>query len=446
MLAPAGLDHAQAKKILETLVDVLRSMQLDSLIDAEADLTPADSDCDEYIVLPSAQLAPAPEFGLAHAAFENVAAGMPSKVAVRHSDGQEWTYAEINAGSNKFCRWLTDQGVTPGELIPLYMEKSKDVLVAILGILKAGAAFTPMDPANPRERNAFIVKDVAARRVVADTTNQQACHDFGCDVIVLSDLYLEHYSSEEIRVAGLSPSSTAYAIYTSGSTGLPKGVLVPHSAVVAATIGMVKATNVAPDWVALWVLNYVFDASYYDVFTILSTGGTLCVAPQDDILSDLTGHINKMNVNQVMLTPTITKLIRNGPADVPGLKVLNVCGEKIDMNILSWAEKVDVYNGYGPTEATILMTVSKVQPDGDLNSIGFPMFAVKTLIVRPDATGIEPVAGGDVGELCVAGPQLAKGYLNRAEQTRLSFVELANGERWYRTGDLASWAQDGSLM
>ncbi|CAK1358027.1 unnamed protein product [Cercospora beticola] len=446
LLAPAGLNHTQAKKILETFVDVLRSMQLDSLSDAEVDLTPADSDCDEYIVLPSAQPTPAPEFGLAHAAFENVAAEMPSKVAVRHSDGQEWTYAETNAASNKFCRWLTDQGVTPGELIPLYMEKSKDVLVAILGILKAGAAFTPMDPANPRERNAFIVKDVAARRVVSDTTHQQTCHDFGCDVIVLSDLYLEHYSSEDIRVAGLSPGSTAYAIYTSGSTGLPKGVLVPHSAVVAATIGMVKATNVTPDWVALWVLNYVFDASYYDVFTIFSTGGTLCVAPQDDILSDLTGHINRMNVNQVMLTPTITKLIRNGPADVPGLKVLNVCGEKIDMNILSWAEKVDVYNGYGPTEATILMTVSKVQPEGDLNSIGFPMLHVKALIVRPDATSIEPVAGGDVGELCVAGPQLAKGYLNRAEQTRMSFVELANGERWYRTGDLASWAQDGWLI
>ncbi|KAF2216891.1 hypothetical protein CERZMDRAFT_32461 [Cercospora zeae-maydis SCOH1-5] len=447
LLAPAGLDHAHARQILDSFLEVLQSMEQDYSDTKEA-VTPAGSDCDEYILLSNGSTIPEhePEFGLAHDAFEKVAVTSPANVAVRHSNGQEWTYSEINAESNKFCRWLLDQGVETGEMIPLYMEKSKDVLVALLGILKAGAAFTPMDPANPHERNAFIVKDVAARRMISDSTHQQACHAFGCDVIVLSDLYLGHYSHDNIAIQELTPSNTAYAIYTSGSTGLPKGVLVPHSAVVAATIGMVKATNVNADWVALWVLNYVFDASYYDVFTILSTGGTLCIAPQDDILSDLTGHINRMNVKQVMLTPTITKMIRNGPADVPGLEVLNVCGEKIDMNILSWAERIDVYNGYGPTEATILMTVSKVQPDGDLNSIGIPLQYVKALVARPDAASIEPVADGEVGELCVAGPQLANGYLNRAEQTRLSFVELANGERWYRTGDLASKARDGSLI
>ncbi|KAM5497977.1 hypothetical protein McaMca56_003739 [Microsporum canis] len=99
------------------------------------------------------------------------------------------------------------------------------------------------------------------------------------------------------------------------------------------------------DWVSLWVLNYIFDASYYDVFTILSCGTILCIAPQDDILSDLAGHLNDMGVEQVMLTPTITKLIRGGALDVPRLKVLNVCGEKIDINILDWAKSVDVYNG-----------------------------------------------------------------------------------------------------
>ncbi|KAM3424660.1 hypothetical protein BST61_g6648 [Cercospora zeina] len=448
LLVPAGLDQVRATQILDAFVEVLQSMQQDNLSDTDEAITPAESDCDEYILLSdeSTLPGPEPEFGLAHAAFEDVAVTSPAKVAVRHSNGQEWTYAEINAESNKFCRWLIDQGVKAGEMIPLYMQKSKDVLVALLGILKAGAAFTPMDPANPHERNAFIVKDVAARRVISDATHQQACHDFGCDVIVLSDLYLGHYSNDNLSTHNLTPENTAYAIYTSGSTGLPKGVLVPHSAVVAATIGMVKATDVNSDWVALWVLNYVFDASYYDVFVILSTGGTLCIAPQDDILSDLTGHINRMNVKQVMLTPTITKMIRNGPADVPGLEVLNVCGEKIDMNILSWAESIDVYNGYGPTEATILMTVSKVQPDGDLNSIGFPLQYVKALVARPDAASIEPVADGEIGELCVAGPQLANGYLNRAEQTKLSFVELASGERWYRTGDLASKARDGSLI
>lgn len=119
-----------------------------------------------------------------------------------------------------------------------------------------------------------------------------------------------------------------------------------HSAVVAATERMIEATGTDASWVSLWVLNYVFDASYYDVFTVLSAGGKLCLAAQDELLSDLTGAINSLEITQVMLTPTITKLITGGSRSVPTLRVLNVCGGKIDTNILEWAKSVDVYNGY----------------------------------------------------------------------------------------------------
>jgi acyl-coenzyme A synthetase/AMP-(fatty) acid ligase len=108
---------------------------------------------------------------------------------------------------------------------------------------------------------------------------------------------------------------------------------------------MIEATGVTSEWNALWVLNYVFDASYYDVFTLFSAGATLCLGPQEELLSNLSSCINELEIEQVMLTPTITKLITGGPPDVPRLKVLNVCGEKIDVNILHWAESVDVYNG-----------------------------------------------------------------------------------------------------
>ena len=175
--------------------------------------------------------------------------------------------------------------------------------------------------------------------------NKEDCKSFGLPTILIEDIPQDVEPIKRQPVPGLSPDSTAYVIFTSGSTGTPKGVLVPHSAVDASTRGMIEATATTRDWVSLWVLNYIFDASYYDVFTVLASAAVLCVAPQDDILSDLAGHINDMGVEQVMLTPTITKLIRGGPSEVPRLKVLNVCGERIDTNILEWAKSVDVYNG-----------------------------------------------------------------------------------------------------
>lgn len=239
---------------------------------------------------------------------------------------------------------LLKLGVKHGEFIPLYLEKSAETLIAIMGILKAGAAFVPLDPRNPHERNSFITGHVGAHRIITDTTNKNECAAFGLPMIIAEDP-VEHLPGGPMSVPGLSPDSIAYAIYTSGSTGMPKGVLVPHSAVDASARGMIEATDVTKDWIALWALNYIFDASYYDVFTLFSCGACLCIVPQEDLLADIAGHINTLGVEQVMLTPTMTKLIRGGHSDVPGLKVLNVCGEKIDTNILEWARHVDVYNG-----------------------------------------------------------------------------------------------------
>lgn len=286
------------------------------------------------------------DFGLVHHGLEKIAAMNPSKVAICTSSGVALTYEEFNTKANSFANFLISQGVKLGEMIPLYMEKSSTTLIAIFGILKAGAAFAPLDPRNPYDRNAFIIQDLQASRLITDETNLQAAKAFGVSTILPDLLDLEIGGKELPIVNGISAENAAYAIYTSGSTGLPKGVLVQHSAVCASTEGMIEATAVNADWNALWVLNYVFDASYYDVFTIFTAGASLCLAPQDELLQDLAGHINRMGIRQVMLTPTITKLIRGGHAQVPGLKALLVCGEKIDMNILDWAKLIDVYNGY----------------------------------------------------------------------------------------------------
>ena len=386
LLVPFSADCLTAQSLVDQFAHILETL-------VENPTTSVGDICDKYDSI-SNQRQYKIEDGvrsyqrLAHASFEIMAALHPSKTAIRNKNGEAFSYNELNVKANSFAVWLHENGVQPGEMLPLYMEKSLWTLVVIFGIMKAGAAFTPLDPGNPHDRNAFIIKDIEAHLVITDSRNCEACRRFGLETVVIEHVEFSSDANKAPDVPQMAPESIVYAIYTSGSTGLPKGVLVQHSAVVAATEGMIEATGTTASWVSLWVLNYVFDASYYDVFTVLSAGGTLCLAPQDDLLSDLTGAINSHDITHVMLTPTITKLISGGSKSVPKLRVLNVCGEKIDANILEWAKNVDVYNGcvytrickynyitdilrrYGPTEATILMTVSKVLPKSNLNSIG----------------------------------------------------------------------------
>lgn len=348
LLVPFAADIKAAQSLVDTFANVLERVVENPEIlvgQVSEDFQPVLDEKQSIVDIQSNKVGSGLQT-LAHVSFENFAASNPSKTALKAKNGEVLSYGDLNEKANAFAAWLLDKGISVGELIPLYMEKSIWTLVAIFGIMKAGAAFTPLDPGNPHDRNAFIVKDVEAKLIITDPKNSDTCSTFGVEAVVAQTLDLSSFTGEAPQVSQATPDSIIYVIYTSGSTGMPKGVLVQHSAVVAATEGMIEATGTDSSWVSLWVLNYVFDASYYDVFTVLSAGGTLCLAPQDELMSDLTGAINNLEITQVMLTPTITKLVSGGSGSVPGLKVLNVCGEKIDKNILEWAKNVDVYNGY----------------------------------------------------------------------------------------------------
>lgn len=347
LLVPFAADIKAAQSLVDTFARVLEKAveNPEVLLGQVSEEFQPILDEDQSVVDIQHSKAASPLQTLAHSSFENFAAANPSKVALKAKNGEVLSYGDLDKRANTFAAWLLYKGIGVGELIPLYMEKSIWTLVAIFGIMKAGAAFTPLDPGNPHDRNAFIVKDVEAKLIITDPKNFEACAAFGVESVVVQTLDLSSHGEIAPQVSQTTPDSVIYIIYTSGSTGMPKGVLVQHSAVVAATEGMIEATGTDSSWVSLWVLNYVFDASYYDVFTVLSAGGTLCLAPQDELMSDLTGAIKNLEITQVMLTPTITKLISGGSNSVPGLKVLNVCGERIDKNILEWAKSVDVYNG-----------------------------------------------------------------------------------------------------
>ncbi|KAJ5689313.1 hypothetical protein N7462_003705 [Penicillium macrosclerotiorum] len=399
---------------------------------------------------------------LAHSLLQQMAVQYPDRLAVQDASGRRLSYAQFQLAVNNLASYLRTRGVKTEDVIPLCLQKSVNTLIAVFGVLKAGASFTPLDPKNPPARNEFIIRDVGAHFAITDSYNISKFASFSGEIINMDqmDLNTRANTAENLALAGFSADNLAYIIYTSGSTGLPKGVQVSHRAVSASTQGMIEACKVDKEWNVLWFLNYVFDASYFDVFTVLGVGGSISVADQDTMINDLATCVNKFNVTQLMVTPTISKLI--SPEDVPSLRTLLVCGEPITPDVISvWATRMDVYNGYGwlcsqaslmdlytesnigPTEATILMTVSKVKPDGSLKSIGYPLKAVKASILHPDS--LSPVPWGTVGELCVSGAQVARGYLNRPDVTASAFIGAPGESVLYRTGDYARWLPNGEI-
>lgn len=371
---------------------------------------------------------------LAHSYLEAKALETPNKIAMESGSSQKLSYRTFNARANQLADFLRFKGIQPEDVVPLYLEKSLNTLVSIFGVMKAGGAFCPLDPKNPRERNIFIIQDVKAKIALTDRANLPFFQGLDCEAVVIEDIDFDAYSYENTILPALRPQNLVYIIYTSGSTGMPKGVLVTHASLSASTIGMIEATGVDSDWRALWVLNYVFDGSYYDVFSVIGAGGTLVVADQSKVVSQLATCINDFEITHLMVTPTIASTIT--PAEVPGLKFLLMGGEPLVPSITQvWAPHIPVYSVYGPTEATILMTVALVKADSHIRNIGSPIRSVIPLILNLD--DLQPVPFGEVGELCVSGIQVARGYLNRAEATKAAFLKSQDGTTIYRTGDLA---------
>ncbi|KAI3336418.1 putative nonribosomal peptide synthase [Xylariaceae sp. AK1471] len=378
---------------------------------------------------------------LAHAAFQRTAASQPARTAVQDACGNHITYAGLSIKVNQLAGLLKAKGVILEQVVPMILEKSINTVVAIFGILVAGGAFLPLGPENPRERNLGILEDLDGKLAITDRSNADFFVGTEYEIIIIDDMTWDVMPIERQIVPGLKPDSLAYVIYTSGSSGKPKGTLLTHEGLAVATEAIIEATKTDMSHRFLWAPNYTFDGSLDTLFTALSSGGTLCVAPQSIITSNLGGLINAMQANRVNMTPSMTTLIN--PEDVPTLKILITGGEAISTKLLDkWAQHVTIYNAYGPTEATICITTRPVEPGMNLRNVGSPFKNVTALILDPDTMAAMP--DGCVGELCLSGPQLARGYLKRPDATAKAFHVGPNG-RIYRTGDLARLLPNGDI-
>ena len=379
--------------------------------------------------------------------FEVNARQYPNKDAIDSWDALI-TYAELEQISTRLAHMLVGSGVNPGDFVPLCFEKSAWAVVSMLAVLKAGAAFVSIDPEHPESRQQDIIDQTKAKVMLASGTAPALSVDQ--TLVVSADTMFGHQQAAETSpLPPKDPSRLAYLIFTSGSTGRSKGVMMSHRAVCSSaqmldldTVGLTRDSR------AYQFPSYVFDASIYNIFGTLSAGATLVVPSDEDKLRDLAGSMRDAEVTFAVLTPTVSRLL--APEDVPTLRTLKLGGDAVfQEDVDKWASKVRMVQGYGPAEATVFVTWTVITPQSIPSNVG-PAARSRLWVVDPDNHDqLTPI--GMVGEMLIEGPTLANGYLNDQEKTAASFITSpawchGQARRFYKTGDLVRYADDGSFF
>lgn len=380
-----------------------------------------------------------------HARFARIARRLPEHVAVA-SDDLYLTYAELDERSDTVADGLMSAGVEPGSYVALLMERSAEAIVAIFGVLKAGAAYLPVDPSWPEERVRFVLDDAEVAAVIADVPEALS----GGDVAVfgLRDFVAESHGGRA-RGALLQEGGRAYCMFTSGSTGKPKGVEIRHESILRLVVKSDFIDFDAPRFLHAAPLG--FDASTLEIFGPLLNGGT-CVVYRDRVPTGcgIARTVAKHGAEVAWFTAALfNAIVDDDASNLAGLRCILTGGEALSVphvrKALAALPATTLMNGYGPTECTTFTTTYRIPHDlpEDAGAIPIGRAIGETSLHVWDEHGL-PVADGEVGELYVGGTGVASGYLNRPELTAERFVSSPQGTL-YRTGDLVRFLPDGNL-
>ncbi|MEV0570758.1 amino acid adenylation domain-containing protein, partial [Dactylosporangium sp. NPDC050588] len=376
--------------------------------------------------------------------FEAQVARDPDAVAVV-AGGVSVTYGELNARADRVARHLADLGAGPERLVGLCLGRGIELMVALLGVLKAGGAYLPIDPEYPAERIAFMVADAAPVVVLAAADTAAVVRDAGAPVVVLDERSLPAVEPAPAVPATLTPQHPAYVIYTSGSTGTPKGVLVSHAGFASFAAGHARLLGVRPGDRVGQFASASFDTFGWEWCMALLQGAALVVIPSGQRLgAALTGLLAAEAVTFVTLPPAVLALL--DPSSIGPDVTVVVAGEACPPEVMSrWAAGHRMFNSYGPTETTVDATLWRCDPAAGQVAIGGPVVNTRVYVLDER---LSPVPAGVAGELYVAGSGLARGYVRRPALTATRFVAdpSGRGERLYRTGDVVRWTTGGDLV
>ncbi len=388
-----------------------------------------------------------------HQIFEEMAAATPDAPAISFVD-QTLTYLQLNKRANQLAHVLSDLGVVTEDRVGVYIERSVDMIVALLAILKAGGAYVPLDAANPSERLSFILKDTSAKILLTMQRHSGNLPPFAGKVICIDEESFYTGSNDHNLDLPISPENLAYVMYTSGSTGLPKGSCIPHRAVVR----LVRNNSFADfnsQEVFLQFAPLAFDASTFEIWGSLLNGARLEIFPPYlPNLQELTWFINTSGVTTLWLTAGLFhQVMESHPEIVDHLHQLLSGGDVLSPRHveigLSRNPNCRFINGYGPTENTTFTccyTVKKIPDMGKSLPIGKPISNTSVYILDAHQ---KPVPIGVVGEIYTGGDGLSREYLNQPELTAVKFIpnpfSSETGARLFRTGDYGRWLPDGNI-
>ncbi|MFI1258751.1 amino acid adenylation domain-containing protein [Streptomyces netropsis] len=376
--------------------------------------------------------------------FEAQVALTPAATAVE-SAGLSLGYAELNARANQLAHALIGRGVGPEQVVALALPRSVDIAVAQLAVVKAGAAFLPVDPDYPADRISYILDDSAPALLVTDSEHAARLPRHGVPEVLLDTVDLSAQRRDNPGVP-LSLAHPAYVIYTSGSTGRPKGVVVTHHGLASFAAVEVERFDVTADSRVLQYASPSFDASVLELCMTYAAGATLVVPPPGPLAGDVLAEVLlERGVTHALIPPAALASVRSG--DFPAFRSLVVGGDATSAELVDrWAPGRRMVNAYGPTESTVAATISDPLAAGTgTPTIGRPVHNTRVYVLD---SGLRPVPAGVAGELYVTGAGLARGYLGRAALTSERFVACpfgGPGERMYRTGDIVRWTTDGQL-
>jgi len=406
-----------------------------------------------------------------HQLFEAQVVRTPDAIAVIIDD-ESISYAEMNRQANRLAHSLQVMGVGPDSIVGICLERSIEMIIGLLAVLKAGGAYLPIDPIYPIDRIAFMLQDAGVPVLLTLSSLRERLRTLACKILYLDKdweisarkyaevIYkqdMESIELDENPESEVRPENLAYVIYTSGSTGRSKGVMVQHKGLSNLVNAQTRGFNVSENSRVLQFASFSFDASVSEIFMALLTGARLVLARRETLISvpDLKTLLDDQQITTITLPPSLLSLL---PADgFSSLATVISAGESCPPDIADqWSTGRDFYNAYGPTECTIGPTYyrygdsqyDKSSEDQSASAIpiGHPIDNTQIYLLDTD---LQPVPVGAPGEICIGGVGLARGYLRRPEMTAEKFIpkpfNAGYGERLYRTGDLGRFRSDGNV-